>query len=88
MPNEVDITTGGVVRQTNPTPQLDGQAAKPSFDDLGRQVMTLHQVRDLVGTAAVTMTNNAADNVTTLIGGASGVYHDLVYVTGANSLGQ
>src|SRR3989338_2643894 len=46
----------GVARQTNPTAVADAAAVTASFDDLGRQVITPYQVRDLVKTAYITVT--------------------------------
>lgn len=75
----------GIVRTTNPAALLNGQHAYAAFDKLGRQIIVPYQVRDLVGTAAATLTNNAADNETTLIAGVASEYHDLIYVSGANT---
>ena len=79
------VKQGGVARQTNPTAVNDGVRVGASYDDLGRQVTTPFQVRDLVRTAVATMTLNAADNETTLAAGVAGELHDLVYVSAANS---
>ena len=68
----------GVARQTNPTALLDGQDIKASFDDVGRQVMTVHQVRDLVSTAYAAVTTGTP---TTLISGDSGYFLDLVEIS-------
>lgn len=76
------VKTGGVARQTNPTAVADADRVSASFDDLGRQVMTLHQVRDLRKTALASPTTGAE---TTLLAATAGSFHDLLYVFGANT---
>lgn len=77
-----DIRALGVSRQANPTPLLDGQPSPASFDDLGRQLMVPYQVRDLVATASATITTGTS---TSLLAGATGVFHDLIQVTFSNN---
>jgi hypothetical protein len=73
----------GVARQTNPTAVADAAVVKASFDDLGRQVITPYQVRDLVSTAYSTITTGIE---TTLIAAAgAGVFLDCVEIVCANT---
>jgi len=76
------VKIGGVARTANPTAVAAGDRVSATYDDIGRQVTRPVQVRDLLQTAYVT-----EDEVgeVTLLAGASGVYHDLVYLTCANS---
>lgn len=70
-------------RTTNPTATSDGGDVRPSADDLGRQLITPYQVRDLVTTAYVSLTTGTEASL--LAAGGSGVFHDLVEVTFANT---
>lgn len=72
----------GLARQTNPTAVANAAAVISSFDDLGRQVMTPYQVRDLVITAYVALANGTE---TALLEGAASTLHDLVHVICANT---
>ena len=72
------VRLGGVARQTNPTAVNDGRRIGASFDDLGRQVTTPYQVRDLIRTAYVSLTTGAE---TTLLAGVAGVFFDLISVS-------
>lgn len=73
----------GVARQTNPTAVADAAAVTASFDDVGRQVITPYQVRDLVSTAFVALANGT--ETTLLAAGGAGVYLDLVQIVAANT---
>lgn len=77
-----NVGTSGVARTTNPTPVSDGSAVSASYDSLGRQIVTPYQVRDLVRTAYVQLTNGTE---TTLLAGVAGAFFDLVSVTCANA---
>ena len=79
--SDITVQTGGVARQTNPTAVADAAEVTASFDDLGRQVMVPHQVRDLVATAAVTLSTGTE---TTILAGAAATFHDMLYITGSN----
>jgi hypothetical protein len=68
-------------RTSNPTAVGNGDAVRAMADDVGRQVMRPVQVRDLTATAYISLANGTE---TTLLAAAAGVYHDLVYVMGAN----
>lgn len=73
---------GGIARTANPTAVAAGDRVSASFDDVGRQTMRPIQVRDLIQTALASLTNGTE---TTLLAGASGVFHDLIYIMGANN---
>lgn len=75
------VKIGGIARTANPTAVAGNDRVSATYDDLGRQVMRINQVRDLMQTAYATLSNGTE---TTLLAGASGVFHDLVYVMGAN----
>ena len=82
---KVKITEGeGIIRQTNPTAKLDGQPAVPSYDDLGRQLITPYQVRDLISTGFATLTRTTE---TTILAGVASTFLDLVQITGINTTG-
>lgn len=69
-------------RQTNPAAVADGATVKIASDDLGRQVITPYQVRDLVRTANVTTTTGVE---TTLLAAVAGANLDLVQIVCANT---
>ena len=71
----------GIARQTNPTAVADAAVVKASFDDLGRQVITPYQVRDLLTTAYVTTSTGIE---TTLIAAVAGAYLDCVQIVCSN----
>lgn len=79
--NEVDIKTSGIARQTNPTAVLNGQRVEPTYDDVGRQLTRPLQVRDLIYTATVSLTNGTK---TELRAGVTGAFLDLVQISCAN----
>lgn len=70
-----------VSRQTNPTATADGSSVFASADDLGRTLVRPVQVRDLIATAYVSITTGVE---TTLLAGAAGTFHDIIYLMGAN----
>lgn len=72
------IKVGGVGRTTNPSAIADGDRVNAFFDDLGRSVVTLHQVRDLV---TKTTTSLATGTETTIVAAVAATYNDLVLVT-------
>ena len=76
------IQIGGVARQANPTAVAANDIVKSTHDDLGRQVMRLHQVRDLIQTAYVSIANGTE---TTLRAAVAGAYLDLIYIMGSNN---
>ena len=75
----------GIARTTNPPATTSGNTTDVAFDDLGRQVMTLYQVRDLVATAFAETSTLA--EVTLLANGGTGVFHDMMEITCANQTG-
>ena len=75
------VKTGGVARTTNPTAVDNGDRVGASYDDVGRQITTPYQVRDLIATARASIT---ATGEQTLLSGAAGTFRDLVQITGAN----
>ena len=75
------VKTGGVARTANPTAVIDSQRVGASYDDLGRQVITLYQVRDLVNTDRVSIT---ASGEQTLLAGVASTFLDLMEITAAN----
>lgn len=77
------VKVGGVGKTTNPTAVADGDVVRFIADDIGRQVMTVHQVRDLIVTARAAPTNVAP--TTLLAGGGAGVFHDLISITASNA---
>lgn len=76
------LKIGGIARQTNPTAFADGDRSNMSTDDVGRQVIRNHQVRDLIRTAYVTLSTGTE---TTLLAASAGNFLDLLYVMGANT---
>lgn len=78
------LKVGGVARTTNPTAVADGDRVSASFDDLGRQLTTPYQVRDLVSTA---LAQTATLAEVTLISGVASTYLDLMSLTCANTTG-
>ena len=75
------LKTGGIARQANPTAVSAGDVVSATYDDLGRQVMRPHQVRDMIATAYVSLTNGTE---TTLKSGVASTFQDMLYVLCAN----
>ena len=75
----------GVARQTNPTAVADAASVKASFDDLGRQVITPYQVRDLVSTAY--LATSTGIETTLLAAAGAGVFLDCMEIVCANTSG-
>ena len=78
---EAPVKTGGIARTANPTAVADGDRVSSSYDDLGRQVITPYQVRDLVVTAFLAL---ATGTETAVLAGAASTLRDLVHVVCAN----
>lgn len=76
---------GGIARTANPTAVADGDRVSATFDDVGRQVMTIGQVRDLRKTAYASLNSNAE---TSLISGVASAFLDMIYFSGANTSDQ
>ncbi len=73
---------GGIARTANPTKVTGGQVVKQSMDAIGRPLTRPVQVRELLATAYVSLTNGTE---TALATAAAGTYLDLVYIMGANT---
>ncbi len=67
------IKTGGIAKQTNPTPVADGQRVGSLYDDVGRQVVTL-SIRDL---KVVQQTNITSTTSTIVLASASALFLDV-----------
>lgn len=76
------IQFGGIARTANPTAVAANDVVKSTHDDLGRQLIRPVQVRDLILTAYVSITNGTE---TTLLAASAGSFHDLIYIMGANN---
>jgi len=70
------VKVGGQARQTNPTAVSDADRVNATFDDLGRQVVVLNQVRDLEVHQTTTITNSTAE--TTVLTAVASTFLDLV----------
>jgi len=77
------IKIGGIARQTNPTAVANLDRVNTTHDDIGRQVVVLNHVRDLV--TQQTTTISTTTETTVLTAGAAGVFHDLTLITVANT---
>jgi hypothetical protein len=77
------IKVGGKARTTNPTAVADADRVDATFDDLGRQVVVLNQVRDLVVHQTTTIT--ASTTETTILSAAASTFHDLTSLIITNS---
>lgn len=75
------VKTGGIARTANPTAVANGDRVSATYDDLGRQLVRPVQVRDLITTAYVSLTDSSED---TLLAGSASTFRDLIYVMGAN----
>lgn len=80
--NSPPVRIGGVVTQTNPAVITDGNIGNFRMDDLGRQITRPVQVRDLIATAYVSVTNGTE---TTLRAGVAGAYLDCIMLVGSNN---
>ena len=78
---QLKVSEIGVGRTTNPTAVSDGADIRASYDDLGRQIITPYQVRDLISTASAAITTTG---YSVLLAGVSGAFLDLIELTGAN----
>lgn len=78
------VKIGGVARTTNPTAVASGDRTHAIFDDVGRQVVILGHVRDLITNANITITSSTSET-TLLAAGGSGVFHDVTSLVLSNS---
>lgn len=76
------VKIGGIARTANPTAVAAGDRVSATFDDLGRQLIRPVQVRDLIFTAYVALTNGTE---TTLLAASAGSFHDLIMLTATNN---
>lgn len=76
------IKMGLHARQTNPTTVADADRANAICDDIGRQVIIMNQVRDLVIDATTTISTTTE---TTILAAAVSTFHDIVLITIANT---
>ncbi len=76
------IKIGGIAKTTQFTAVSSADRVNAVFDTAGRQVMRVHQVRDLVRTAYATLSTNS---LTTLLTGVSARFHDLVWLKFSNT---
>ena len=77
-----EVLNKGISRRANPTAVGQNGLLDIAYDDVGRQVMTLYQVRDLISTASASITNGTS---TVLLAGTSGEFHDLIFISFTNS---
>lgn len=80
--SENPVLTGGEARTTNPTAVGDGDAVRSMHDDLGRQVVVPHGVRDLTTHNRIALTT--ASETTLIAAGGAGVFRDLVMLVVSN----
>lgn len=76
------VQIGGIARTANPTAVAANDVVKTTYDDLGRQVIRTLQVRDLIQTAYVSVTNGTE---TTLRAAVAGAFLDLIMIVGSNN---
>jgi hypothetical protein len=79
------LKIGGQARTTNPTAVADADRVNAVFDKIGRIVTAPCQVRQLVTSATITLTNTS--ETTLLAAGGSGVFHDMTMLTITNTSG-
>lgn len=77
------VKVGGKARTTNPTAVADADRVDATFDDIGRQVVVLNQVRDLV-VHQHTQIASSSSETTIVTAGAAGVFHDLTHLIVTN----
>jgi len=76
------VKMGGKARTANPTAVANNDRVDAFYSDVGMQVMRPIQVRDLLLTAYVVLSNGTE---TDLLDGTSSQFHDLIYIMGANT---
>ncbi len=77
------LKIGGQARTTNPTPVANADRVNAMYDSLGRQVVVLSHVRELVVQGTVTLTTTT--ETTVLAAGAAGVFHDVTAIIIGNT---
>lgn len=81
-PGAAPQKVGGVVMTANPTAEVGGDITNFRADDIGRQLVRNIQVRDLIRTAYVSVTNGTE---TTLRAAVAGAFLDLIMIVGSNN---
>lgn len=77
------VPIGLTARQTNRTAVTDGDVVRQAADDIGRAVMVVGQVRDLMTHQHTQIASSSAET-TILSAGAAGVFHDLTQLVLTN----
>lgn len=83
------VGVGFNARTTNPTAVSDADRVRGIADDLGRQVVLMHHVRDLIVLPGSPAQLTASGTAVRLLGsGATGVFHDAIalYMTNTGSV--
>jgi hypothetical protein len=70
------VKIGGIARQANPTAVAALDRVDLFCDDVGRQVVQLHQARDLVSHQSTQIVNSTAE--TTIISQTASEFHDII----------
>lgn len=76
------IKIGGIARQANPTAVAALDRVAATFDDVGRQVCVVGQVRDLMVHQHTQIASSAAE--TTILAAAAAIFHDLTQLVITN----
>lgn len=79
------VKIGGVARITLPTAVSDGDRVNGMYSKIGKKVVCIGSVRELVEQGTVTLTTTA--ETTLIAAGAAGVFHDLTNIFVANTSG-
>src|SRR5262245_49635784 len=77
------VKIGGQARQTNPTAVADADRVQAVYDDIGRQVVILNHVRDLVDQGSLTLSTTT--ETTLLAAAGAGVFLDLTLLLITNT---
>jgi hypothetical protein len=77
------VPIGLTARQTNRTAVGDGDVVRQAADDIGRAVVAIGQVRDLMVHQHTQIASTAAET-TVLSAGAAGVFHDITQIVLTN----
>ena len=73
-----EVLNKGKSRRANPAAVGQDGLLDVAYDDVGRQVVTLYQVRDLIATASASITNGTS---TVLLAGTTDEFHDLLFIS-------
>lgn len=76
------VLQGSEARTTNPTAVTDGQAVRAMADKVGRQVVRVGHVRDLMTSATTTISTTTE---TTILAAVASTFLDLCFITIANT---